>query len=468
MEYLYDTDTMNEILNANPIIIMDTNAWLDLYTFPPSLIKLIIDIIDENIDLFWLPNQVFIEFNRNVSQQRERALNRYTNSKKATCHILNDAKNKINAEMNKLINKENTEANSIYLPVISELDNQIKFIKEKIDEVNVNYTSQTSIIDKNNDNDIILNLINKLHENSNAKAFTVMQLINIYEEGETRYKYNISPGYTDKGKKGLSESLSQYNMRKYGDLILWKEILNKIHDQKIDLIFIQNEKKSDWWDQRESDKLPRILKEEFNQATLDNSNFIMIDFEEFIYHYGNKNNISDTSLKNILAKLEYRKNLLTYLDNNKEEFLETLIQEKYETWDYNNPLINEISELSFYGGSVESVDDLAIDNINIISSEMNYDEYEDLCYLESNIELSCSASICEYVSKYVYHSGTIELTCSFDFNLCCLLNISDTALEYNDAIETQDIDLDNLKIKDINNDNLDIDICVDEDIFRDR
>ncbi|WP_160683604.1 hypothetical protein [Clostridium sp. C2-6-12] len=48
------------------------------------------------------------------------------------------------------------------------------------------------------------------------------------------------------------------------------------------------------------------------------------------------------------------------------------------------------------------------------------------------------------------------------------LNISSIDLEYKDAIEINDTSIDNIEILSINSNEFDIDVCVDEDLFRDR
>jgi len=469
MDYLYDKELVSAILDDDVIIVMDTNVWLDLYTLAPSTIKLIIDSIEMNNGLFWMPNQVFVEFNRHVGKSRDIALNRYKDLKNSTCQILNNAINSINVEMNKLKNKGNTDAIPVYDGVISNLSNQIKDIVSQIYKIDSEYIKETECINK--ENDIISNLVNFLHEHSVTLGFNVTELIEIYEEGEKRYKYKVSPGYTDESKKEKSETEPQFLLRKYGDLILWKEVLRKVKNQQTSLIFVQNERKSDWWDKRESDNknIPRVLKEEFGDAALEGTRFLMIDFEEFIYHYGNKFEMPDTSIQQITLKLKYQKALTDYLEANKNSLVEEHLLDNYQDCDYKNPLCYQLNDLSFFGGSVDSVDDFYIDNINIIKSEVIDDDNDyDLRSIESKAELECTAYITEYVNKYVYHNGRIKVKLAFDLIMDYFLNISSVDLECKDAIEINDTSIDNIEILSINSNEFDIDVCVDEDLFRDR
>lgn len=60
----------------------------------------------------------------------------------------------------------------------------------------------------------------------------------LYKEGEKRYELKIPPGYEDKTKEGT---------RKYGDLILWFQTVDKSKTDKKPIIFVTDENKGDWW-----------------------------------------------------------------------------------------------------------------------------------------------------------------------------------------------------------------------------
>lgn len=467
MEHLYNEGVLEEVLNENVIIIMDTNVWLDLYNLSPATIKLIVNSIEENEKLFWMPNQVFIEFNRHVVKNRDGALNRYKNLKKSMCDTLNNAISNINTQTSMLKNKGNIEAITVCDDIIKQLKEQINTIGEEIEKINEKYIKETECISK--DNDIIESLINFLYQNRDSAEFSIKELMDIYEEGEKRYKYKIPPGYTDQNKKETGESESQFLLRKYGDLILWKEILRKISNSNLNLIFVENERKSDWWDKKESDNtnIPRVLKEEFKVSNHGDYKFLMIDFEEFIYHYGNQFNLPDTSIQEITMKLKYHRSLIEYLEENKRKLAEEYIREEYED-SYSNIFCDELSELGFFGGSVDNIEDFIIDNINIINSELIEDDTYDIRSIENEVEMECTAYITSYINKYVYHSGRIKVKFCFDFRMEYLLDISNRDLKCEHAIELNDTYVDGIYILNASEDEFDIDVCVDEDIFRDR
>jgi len=75
-----------------------------------------------------------------------------------------------------------------------------------------------------------------------GEDFSQSQLEEIYKEGEKRYKLKIPPGYSDAKK--------EVENKKYGDLIIWKQILEKAKRVDSAILFITGDKKEDWFLER--------------------------------------------------------------------------------------------------------------------------------------------------------------------------------------------------------------------------
>jgi hypothetical protein len=106
---------------------------------------------------------------------------------------------------------------------------------------------------------------------------TDVQLKSLALEGEERYKNEIPPGYRD-GKKDASGD----PFRKYGDLIIWKQIINKAKEATKPVIFVTDDKKDDWWLEQSGRTIgPRAeLLQEFIAET--SNNFWMYTVDRFI------------------------------------------------------------------------------------------------------------------------------------------------------------------------------------------
>jgi PIN like domain len=72
--------------------------------------------------------------------------------------------------------------------------------------------------------------------------FPLARLQAIAKEGEERYKKNVPPGYKDIKKEDPTDE-----MRKYGDLILWMQVIDRAKELNIGVIFVCDDRKEDWW-----------------------------------------------------------------------------------------------------------------------------------------------------------------------------------------------------------------------------
>ncbi len=90
--------------------------------------------------------------------------------------------------------------------------------------------------------DYILEELTLLFECCVGKEPSKLDLKKNYEEGKERYLEEIPPGYKDlkeKEKKGLRHL--------YGDLLIWKELIEYSKKNKKPLIFVTDDGKEDWW-----------------------------------------------------------------------------------------------------------------------------------------------------------------------------------------------------------------------------
>lgn len=97
------------------------------------------------------------------------------------------------------------------------------------------------------------------------------------EEGAERYKLRMPPGYMDSKKRD----------NKYGDYIIWKEILIYAEKKACDICFVSGDLKEDWWEKIGHQKVcPRYeLQEEF-QRTCKDKFFKIVTLHKFLEDSG--------------------------------------------------------------------------------------------------------------------------------------------------------------------------------------
>lgn len=199
--------------------VFDTNVLLNLYRYSEKTSDEFMQIISGLDHRVWLPFQVGFEFNKNrltvLSDQRR---------------DYNDFEKKIFELINKVENKNRD-------PFFSQQLTD-KFIEIKA-ELNAEVKVKNEAYDSSLKNDKILEKVNDAFENKVGIIFSPDEISKHQKEGEKRYKNKVPPGYCDI-KKSENE--------RYGDLLLWKEIIIKSKQSKTNVIFILDDRKEDWCD----------------------------------------------------------------------------------------------------------------------------------------------------------------------------------------------------------------------------
>ncbi|MBV4487022.1 DUF4935 domain-containing protein [Pseudomonas sp. SWRI153] len=107
------------------------------------------------------------------------------------------------------------------------------------------------------------------------------KLKSIIAEGEKRYANRIPPGFEDINKHKGSTVFSEV-CKRYGDLIIWKQVIEKAKEEHRPVIFVTGEQKDDWW-HRHGGKtigpLPRLIEEFTEEAGED---FFLYSHHQFL------------------------------------------------------------------------------------------------------------------------------------------------------------------------------------------
>lgn len=138
-----------------------------------------------------------------------------------------------------------------------------------------------------------------------TKKFSYDEIINIIQEGVFRYDNEIPPGYLDEEEK--------VGFQKYGDLILWKQLLIEAKKLNKNVILVINDMKEDWWfiDDKKIPLAPRHeLITEFNDYT--GNKIWLYDINDFLFK---SNKYIATTIDN--QTIEDIKDVVTSLSINK-------------------------------------------------------------------------------------------------------------------------------------------------------
>lgn len=378
----------------NDLLIFDTSSLLDLYRHPIINSKRILDYLKEYNDRIWIPARVKEEFYRNKNVKN---INMYKKFKESTKKETLKLEQKLLRHIN-----EYSKSRFSNLEVLEdEIKNKFAEICGKIEEYNELLKSESEIYKKFilNDVDNFLNIL--LNGEKVGKPINTVELINIIKEGELRYKYKIAPGYEDdKAKVGID---------KFGDLIIWKEIIAKSQISKEkNIFFITSDSKPDWFkrDNNGKNKPCKELIDEFNYY-VENKKINIMTMSDFIESLVDKTNDSDFKLL-----LELRKDIVVNgITNIIENFVNDYVDDHTLTILEYSP-DNLPSEIM-----VGAID---IEKFNINNIKLVFKNNEVIYNLDIQLNMGCDVTIeDEYFQSYGYMNflGNIKLGVSRSINI---------------------------------------------------
>lgn len=258
------------------LFAVDANVLLNLYRYSPETrLELEQALKSVNAQLF-VPHQAAREFLKNRLSVTASQADEYTK-----------AINTITALSNTLSNKKKH-------PFLPEKDlptfrTQVDTLVKVLDQQKEGLLSRLT-------KDEILDFIQEVFEGRTGGPFDDATMASIIADGERRYANEVPPGYKD-GKKDPTGDVN----RKYGDLIVWKQLISKAKAEQKSLIFVTDDKKEDWWLEQTGRTIgPRTeLREEFIAEV--SKDFWMYTVDLFISESARQSNkqVSETVLEEI-------------------------------------------------------------------------------------------------------------------------------------------------------------------------
>ena len=285
------------------VFIFDSNVLLDLYRLPVSAREDLFNVFQNEKfkDRIWIGFQVLLEFLNNRLEVISDQKNKFNQVKKLVKSSISEYEESNNTLKKELNNLKLAQRHSLIEPEKyikdENFNNSKNFLNEFIEYLDKLEEKQFDV----NEDDNIKEKVLDIFENNVGISFDQESLENIYKEGEERYKSEIPPGYMDRTKKGVYPYENKSFIRKYGDLLLWKEIIEKCKKEKIEYaVLVTGDIKEDWWQKKRGKKLGarmELLNEIYSQAT-DLDTFYMYDTSTFLQYAKQEidENIKDSSI----------------------------------------------------------------------------------------------------------------------------------------------------------------------------
>lgn len=399
------------------IISIDTSALLFLQECNTELAKYIMDTLLFAEERIWIAPQVakheMIE-NFGYAGSNEYGtigrLNKFNktleSSIKKVENVLKSISDNLREEGHELLAEVITSAksNELFYSILSEFDTKTK---ETTDESRKFIQSG------------LVKIFQQEMCMKTSDIFNDEEISKIKNEGIRRYKYKIPPGYCDNVK----------NENEFGDLIVWKELLEKSKIANRPLIFITRDKKEDWF-RIEEGRIVGIRSELFHEAKEYGVEIHVIYFNDFVSLSAN---LVSKDINNLISILESDDELLLQI----EEYI-------------NDNMYEEIQDqLSSNANSDYNSDYTIIDTIESVNvRNLNYEVFDDYVAIECQVEFEASVD-------HNYHYDSREDDMELNGNMVavvgariCIDILSGQHDENNKSldIESTSIDFDELKV----------------------
>lgn len=215
----YQSDLTAQDLSEsnNNIIVFDTNYLLDILQQPTKLALKYVEALEKVKDNIYIPYLVALEFNfqkSNIKKRKIKNIQRYKDE-------LRDPIKKIKGCLKpSLLNEEDIDSFTTDLIELTD-----KFEEELLAIADDKVKSFIT----NEENELYTKLLEIIGDRI-GDSYSNEWIDDVQTEGETRYEEGLPPGFNDSSKDDKEDATRQYGdikyQRKYGDLLIWKDILN--------------------------------------------------------------------------------------------------------------------------------------------------------------------------------------------------------------------------------------------------
>lgn len=241
------------------IFCFDANVLLNLYRYSPSTREAFFNLLEKVKGRIWITYQAAFEYQKNrlvvINAQRE--------AYKDIRETLTKKKGEIEAKLNSFKKHPYLQTTELKRQIESAFDS----IGRDLDNLENKHPDYL-------DNDPVWEKLSVLLEGKVGDDFAKEELEKLYRDGKKRYDEKVPPGYMD-----IKEKQNEGNRSLYGDIIVWKQVIEKAKAVDGSIILITDDLKEDWWYKFKGKTIsprPELIKE-FQEETAKRINIYQAD-----------------------------------------------------------------------------------------------------------------------------------------------------------------------------------------------
>lgn len=232
------------------IFVFDTNMLLNVYRYTKKTRDRYLEILGllKQRSQLWIPYQAAFEYH----DRRMAVIQGQLDAYKDVATILQSAAQKLENSLETYHNKHEFIHTG---EMIEEINAVIHKAKTKVTQSRAKDKREYENLKKR---DTLLEKLEELFRDAIGSPYTSEKQRELFREAQMRIELRIPPGWEDEDKKGY---------KKYGDILLWFQILDYARSQKKPIVFVTDDGKKDWWVRDAQGKpinpLPELVQEMF-------------------------------------------------------------------------------------------------------------------------------------------------------------------------------------------------------------
>lgn len=278
--YYPPTTSEYEKLWKEGLIVLDTNVLLNFYRLPTVARDEVFSVLESLRSRLWIPHQVALEFHRKrltvIAAERKTMADALTSASELV-KVVSDKVNALQIEKRGL----GIEPAAL-ISELSQANHQL------VEAVKAAHTSQ---LDVSASDPVRERLDELLKGRVGVGPSNQIELDALCVDGENRYLEEIPPGFKDADKdRNPKEATFMFDhikyQRKFGDLILWRQLLLHVKDAGIkNVVLITEDRKDDWWWREQGKTIgphPELVREIRRDGNVDL--FWMYSSVQFVEH----------------------------------------------------------------------------------------------------------------------------------------------------------------------------------------
>ncbi len=245
---------------AECVFSLDANTMLNVYRYDERARTEFLGVLHELRERVWITHQAADEFYRNRRGEIDAQVKRFD-------HVVEAIRASLVA-LERLRDRRRT---------LIDLTDVASRIRPAIEEAATRLELRRAEHPDYHQDDPLLAKLEEIIDDRLGEPYDPDALKRIHVAGEARYKQKVPPGFED-AKKAAS------GRDQYGDLVMWRQMIDHASKVKKPIVFITDDAKEDWWEVVRGERNgPRVeLREEMRrEAGVD---FYLYDSESFLTH----------------------------------------------------------------------------------------------------------------------------------------------------------------------------------------